>query len=352
MPQTKLCVILGAGASHDVAGDGSPLINKNFRPPLAKDLFNIAQNPAYWDVIKKYQGASFLAQPLATKIPSGEISLENELRKYSMHQDPEIRHAFKYIPAYLRDLLVKASYEYTNMPSSYIELVFELLAEHPHEVLFITLNYDTLLEIALTKYSASLYNFGDIESYVTPGRSAKVLKLHGSINWYRKIPNSEGNTWDNALVELDIFEKTSENEIMVFNNRQSMNEIVIEKSRLFPILTAPLAGKEPTDIVCPESHIEAARVFLNDCYKYMIIGTSGLDDDLLFHLDSMLPTDRPPLLQIVNKGQEATLDTWERLMQGVRVLGSHLTTNSGDTFNEGFRDYLSSKHFREFVEYS
>ncbi len=269
-----------------------------------------------------------------------------------MHQDPEIRHAYKYIPAYLRDLLVKASYQYTHMPSSYIELVFELLAEHPHKVLFITLNYDTLLETALAQYSASSYHFGDIKSYVTHNRNANVLKLHGSINWYRKIPNSEGKTWDDSLEGFDISLKTSEKEIMVFNNSHSVDDIIIEKCRVFPILTAPLAGKGPTDIVCPESHIEAARVFLNDCYKYLIIGTSGLDSDLLFHLDSMLPANRPSLLQVVNRGQDATLDTWERFMQGVPALGNHLTTNAGDTFNEGFRKYLSSKHFKEFVEYT
>jgi hypothetical protein len=38
MPLSKVYVIVGAGASCDVAGEGSPIINGDFRPPLALDL--------------------------------------------------------------------------------------------------------------------------------------------------------------------------------------------------------------------------------------------------------------------------------------------------------------------------
>ena len=37
----KICVILGAGASHDVRSAGSPVLNPGLQPPLARDLFDL-----------------------------------------------------------------------------------------------------------------------------------------------------------------------------------------------------------------------------------------------------------------------------------------------------------------------
>ncbi|GAJ08050.1 unnamed protein product, partial [marine sediment metagenome] len=154
MSLSKACVVLGAGASYDVAGEGSPLINANFRPPLARDLFDINGHPDYWYVMQSYNGAAVLSQELAPLILSGEISIERELRRYAEHKDERIRQNFKHIPAYLRDLLFRASTEYTHVPSSYMRLIIKLLADYPHDVLFITLNYDNLLESALERFDS------------------------------------------------------------------------------------------------------------------------------------------------------------------------------------------------------
>jgi hypothetical protein len=70
----KACVILGAGASHDVKGEASPYIESGFRPPLAKELFDIENHPVYWEIIDKYPGAKVLAQSLAPLISSGHGS--------------------------------------------------------------------------------------------------------------------------------------------------------------------------------------------------------------------------------------------------------------------------------------
>lgn len=116
----KACVILGAGASYDVRGEGSPVINDDFRPPLAIDLFDIDRHPAYWQVMQHYNGAKFLGQRLAQKSLAGAIDIENELKTYAEHKNKVIREHFKHIPAYLRDLLYLASTQYTHEPSSYI----------------------------------------------------------------------------------------------------------------------------------------------------------------------------------------------------------------------------------------
>lgn len=105
----KVCVILGAGASHDVLGPGASVVVDNldenqdlntWRPPLASELFAIATKPNYEPILVNYGGAKSLAQSLA-----GNPSLESELRRYSEHEDPQTRQTFKHIPPYIRDVI-------------------------------------------------------------------------------------------------------------------------------------------------------------------------------------------------------------------------------------------------------
>jgi hypothetical protein len=334
----KACVILGAGASWDVKGEGSPHKNPGFRPPLARELFDIEGHPSYWDIVDKYPGAKVLAQSLAPLISSGQVSIEKELRRYAEHSDARIRSHFKHIPPYLRDLLYFASYSYTHMPSSYIELAKELLAEHPHDVLFIVLNYDDLLEQALRWFDPEL-KFDNISHYVAADRPAKVVKLHGSINWFKNMPRNGKESWDNALARFDPSTKAPENEIIVTNWTRPVREHGdLYTQHLYPLLTAPLAGKGVSDAVCPGSHVEVAKEFLSDCQKFLIIGTSGLDEDLLAMVDSALSSSGVYYhIHIVNSGEGGD-EAHKNFLKGIRAFRDSI--DIGSIFREGFREYL------------
>ncbi len=346
----KACVILGAGASFDVRGPGSRERNSAFRPPLTRDLFNIGGNQEYQNIIRWYPGANTLAQRIARLDRSeNEIGIERELRRYAEHHNSQIREHFKHIPAYLRDLLYLASNAYTYTPSGYVELIIELLAEYPHDVLFIVLNYDNLLEIALSEYDREQFQFTDITQYVADNRSAKVVKLHGSINWFRYLPGGTREGWDDLVRQLNIFEQLPEHEILVIDKVRVVREHEAGSHRYYPILTAPLAGKYLNDAVCPESHISAAREFLDDCKKFLIIGTSGLDEDLLALLDSAVHTKSPPLVQVVGKG--GAKNTLSRFRQNVRAFGSIESIPPQAEFDEGFQIYLHHQQFRTFAKY-
>ena len=349
MSVEKACVILGAGASCDVAGEGSLIIEHEFRPPLASELFDISNHPLYWNIMAPYRGARVLTQMLAPLISSGQIDVENALRKYAEHTDSQIREQFKHIPAYLRDLLYRASTQYTSMPSCYVRLVAELLAEHPHDVLFLILNYDNLLETALSQFNPK-FQFNNIEDYVPVNQKFMVVKLHGSINWFRHLPGGTSVDWDSAVALFNIFEQIPEGQTIVKDHVQTVMNEVHEGQRLYPILTAPLAGKDPTHKLCPERHLTDAQIFLGNCYKYLIIGTSGLDKDLLELLDSAVPPKSRSLVQFVDIGEGAD-STRNRFEEGVRAFRSNRAAPSDITYNDGFREYLSSKQFRVFVEY-
>ena len=348
MSLNKACVILGARASYDVAGEGSPIANTDFRPPLAQDLFDIKKHVAYWDVMVYYNGAQVLSQELAPLISSGNIGIEKALRKYAEHSDSRIQEHFKHVPAYLRDLLFRASTEYTYVPSSYIQLVIKLLADYPHDVTFITLNYDNLLESALRRFDAK-FQFENIGAYVDDERNAKVVKLHGSIDWFKRLPGGRTEGWDSGVARLNVFEQIPEHEIKVKAGIHIVRDAVAEDDRLYPIITAPLAGKGLIDIVCPKSHVTAGQEFMKDCSKFLIIGTSGLDEDLLTFVDNAVPPKSRPLVHIVDRDGGAD-NTRTKFEEGVRAFRNTRQTPSQSTFKEGFRNYLSSQPFQAFLE--
>ena len=176
----KACVILGAGASHDVWDRGAIIKREEFKPPLAKDLFDISTHPVNQQILNEYQGAHFLAQQLASRLSGGMLSLEEALRGYANHNNAQIREHFKHIPAYLRDLIYRTSNQYVDIPSCYVHLVHSLLADYEHQVLFLTLNYDDLLEKALFRFDQGLM-FSDLGDYTAGNRQALVMKPYGSI---------------------------------------------------------------------------------------------------------------------------------------------------------------------------
>jgi hypothetical protein len=264
----KACVILGAGASHDVHDSGSVVRLMDWQPPLATDLFNIEQHSNYRSILRRYCGADFLTQQLAPRLKVNAFNLEAELRRLAEHPDSQTRQLYKHIPPYLRDLIWQCSRHYTARPSCYDQLVFSLLAEHPHEVLFLLLNYDDLLESALLGYNPS-YVFGSWSDYIDPNRKAKVVKLHGSINWYIVI-GSENTTWRSLVDDLDISKKPPDDRLIVGRDIESVASTTMDGSWLYPLLTAPLAGKGHADLVCPREHIQAAQEFLQTCRKFVI----------------------------------------------------------------------------------
>ena len=345
----KACVILGAGASYDVWDRGALTRDPKLKPPLAKELFDITQKDAYQPILATYPGAHFLAQGIASKISSGEASIEQELLRLASHHDPRTKEQFKHIPPYLRDVLDMVSRGYVDIPSCYAQLVQVLLADYPHNVLFLLLNYDNLLEQALETIDDQ-FKFDSIANYTDPNLQAKVVKLHGSINWFRTF-GTEPHDWLECVKQRDIFERIPEGQIIVDGGvRIVRNHGSAQK--LYPLLTAPLAGKVLTDAACPTSHQTLAGEFLRDCKKFLIIGTSGLDADLLDLLDESIPDGGSISKYLVGgvEGIEATKDRFDNGVAAFRIC-SPGPNMEWKTYTGGFRQYVSSEGMRDFAEY-
>ena len=345
----KICVILGAGASHDVRNAGSlasgitgsgVVGDSHLRPPLARDLFNIEGNPHYWPYLQEYNGATVLTQGLAEQSKQAGFNLEGELRRLAEHPSAVVRNHFRTVPPYIRDLITACTDNYTPVPSCYVSLAQVLLAEAPSEVLFLVLNYDDLLEQALRLFDPS-FTFEVLEDYVRSERQAKVVKLHGSISWFKLIGPRSGD-WNQQILEQDVLAKTPDPEVVVSGRRQKTHAIELRESHVYPVLTAPLAGKGITDMVCPSDHLETAREFLVDCRKFMIVGSSGVDEDLLDLLQSTVKGHSDLTAQFVCGDERASQSSWEAFRRGLGVFNALVTPRDEIAYNGGFVTYTSS----------
>lgn len=328
----KACVILGAGASHDGWISGAPAV----LPPVTVGLFDDGQ-PSFVSLLSQYPGARYLANLIV-----GRPDIEAVLHDLALREDPVTRKQFKEVPAYLRDVIY-ATTTSASIPGSYVELIDGLLVRRPHDVLFLVLNYDTLLEQALAGRGL-LYKA--LEDYIRPERPAKIIKLHGSVNWFMNIGNAT-NTWMDLIEDFDIFQKPPDSGMHVVDDVKFVHNGVFGNQRLYPIVTAPLAGKSPSDVRCPDAHTQVTEEFLADCGKVLIIGSSGRDDDLFKLLDTSLGQDINCYVHLVG-GSDDAKNSLGRFKRGVRALRASVepVVASG-----GFRTYVRSEDFERFLAY-
>ena len=182
LPEKKCTVILGAGASHDVHIPGTTREPRSdFRPPLTAQLFD----PRFHGLRNRLRGSEFLGYELASLAKAGALNLEQKLREYANDNNQPIRRLFRDIPIYIRSVLIECSRHYYEHSGAHAFLIKRLLADHPHHVLFISLNYDDLLERSLASYSGK--SIIDMDEYVAKERQAVIVKLHGSIDWLTPI---------------------------------------------------------------------------------------------------------------------------------------------------------------------
>ena len=358
----KICVILGAGASHDVRSSGSPInwqsglppadlglgyTNNDYQPPIAMSLFDMQAHEPYHLVLDHYPGAVVVANDISPAVKAGIVSLEEALAGIAYHDDRQMRQHYKHVPPYVRDLIAQCVRHYTPYPSNYIRLVTELLAHQPHEVCFLVLNYDDLLEKALYRHTAGGYSFENIQDYVEPGRTCRVIKLHGSINWFRRLgPGSSGrrDNWFDLVEGFDpLTPPEDEAEYRIYPD---MERVSSHSDLLYPVLTAPLEEKDALRFTCPLTHETVAREFLRDCTKYLIIGSSGFDKDLLKLLRDEIP--RHQRIRIHFVGSRDAENAFGKFIEAVPQLVGSRNKPGEDVFHDGFSTYASSPAFKYF----
>jgi hypothetical protein len=342
VPETmrRIAVILGAGASADAWNETGPPRNQAWQPPLARELFG--QREAFWPILERYPGAHVISADLGELVRTGAVNIESKLREYAEHSDPRIRNHFKQVPPYLRDLMNQVVTSFTGrsaLPGTHLRLVANLLATQARFA-FIDLNYDDYLEMSLGRFDEKLL-IRDMADYTADGRQAIVAKVHGSVHWGMPLPYP-----GNLFSLLPGFDPTGPRIETIFNpSRTDTREWTHSERRvpLYPVLTAPLAGKGHVDLVCPISHLEALQEFLGQCEEYLIIGTSGQDEDLHGFLRQHVK--KVTKVHCVS----VSVDEAERVRERLTNACPPLAHDRWKLVGRGFRTYLDSEEFRAFL---
>jgi hypothetical protein len=334
-------VIFGAGASSDCVDLPVEQIVAEARPPLTSGIFD----PSFGQFFAPYSDASMLVSTIKAQLRDG-LALEAILRDFSQAAALHRRAQFLQLPLYLRDLFTWVGNTYTPNPTNYSHLANELIANF-ERVVFVTLNYDCLLEKVLSVPSLG-GPIRTLEDYNRPRWS--LSKLHGSVEWVRRsreilVPtNIQGDartsTYLGALTDLAYSHMALDD---IFDPEVSMPQhriMMLEGYLYYPAIVVPVEGKY--GFACPVSIVQRLERDLEDCSSVLIVGASGKDTDLIDLLARHL--GRVLNYHFVGRGTE-TPDAARRFNPAVAQLAQAPMSRIHDN---GFTGFLAGG-FAQFV---
>lgn len=339
----QLTVIVGAGASYDlIPGLGgtslataNATVNPDYQPPMAADLFKYRRT--FQGILENYPRARSLAATIGIRVTRGE-GLEAVLRSLRDSTEENIVRQFRQIPLFLQELFGDISDYHTSEPVNYTHLMNQVLISDYEKVAFVTLNYDLFLEKSLAGVDGA--KFDSLDSYVPTGRRWMLVKLHGSVNWARRVRTDPKPVNDDQvlrIVDENPVEDHLAEDIEFLPNRQE--RWTHEAGLLYPAIAVPVEGKY--GFVCPPAHVDALERFLPSCQNYLVIGVSGRDQDLLDLLHTRVK--KCSELMIVGGGDVAEVAS--RLTTKVQFFGGRRAVTAAG----GFSRFIMNETLEEFL---
>lgn len=324
-------VVLGAGASLGCASHG-PRGTEN-DPPLVTDLFWGERRIR--EVLSQYPRAQAAGAEIRKHL--NPRALEDFIRtRFKESDDPIDRLKFLAIPYYLQELLFRVSHRYTRDPNN-VDLLIAGLLRLPTQILFVTMNYDTLLDDRLDQVAGPLR---ELDDYVNPLRKWALIKLHGSTTWVRRIATDKrvdpyAPDFSPDLLRPDILLRRD-------TDIQGLRHD--ERHQFYPALSVPMGAAD--EMNCPESHVR----FLSEALRgaegvhVLVIGYSGNDREVLALLKGSAASVRS--LTVVNHEREAALAT-----MGVLRSEADIPTVPGEPYDGDFDSYMQGSDFDRYVEW-
>lgn len=337
--------ILGAGASADSASARVSGVEPNWRPPLVTELFDTR----FANILNQYPVAQAAAADIR-RVEQSSLSIEQFLREtYADRPEALPRRKFLSIPLYLQQVLLEVSYRYAPQPDNYDLLLsglFDLFGATDLNIVFVTLNYDLLLDHRLNHLFGRL---DALDSYIDGDRRWSLIKLHGSVDWGRTVLSARR---DGDLFDPPVDLRTAEDIVLArgpLNYRRAPELKSLRETHnangeiinLYPALAIPLG--EDDEAVCPPEHLGFLRNELQvaDALHLLVIGYSGVDQELL----TLLGQAGTPIKSfgIVNRDLVTGQAVLRRLSTGiVRELGD------GWIYKRTFGDFVQGDGWDEY----
>ncbi len=347
-----LLVICGAGASYDSAPSRQPTgqlggrsTQDQFRPPLANELFG--DRGFFGPILQKYPQCL----PVIPRLRhiAHDSSVEAELQRLQA-EIPEYfeRHAqLAAIRYYLQEVLsiCGASWQSeNNFITNYLTLVDDIkrFKKRDEKVCFVTFNYDTILDDALGRAG---YPFRDMDSYIA--RDLMLVKLHGSVNWGRKVDMLVDRLPHNDRQELAraLIERYSSLQILKPHLLIGVGEAPPAYRDNMPVVPAlAIPVEEKLDFECPDQHVEALKAFLPKVTKILTIGWRGTEKSFMELLRKGFGNSEPKTVMVVSGSKKEAENTAQRLRAQGRVPVDRMICS-----DFGFSDYVTKNIGTEFL---
>lgn len=275
---STIFVVLGAGASRacmsvtaharakrDLHGE----VRESFLPPLVTDLFDFR-----WSHLLAQYPMVQTAAPEIRAATADSVALEEFLRTtYRDSADTDDKRTFVAIPLYLQHLLLDVTNNYTNHADNYA-LLTTILLRHFERVVYVTMNYDFLLETTLSARHPIL----SMEDFVSAPRWS-VIKPHGSVTWSREISVNNPNYGDLPL-DFDYLSGIEHHPVLDVRLQRVRN--APHARHFYPALAVPL-GPNEKELLLPDSHQAHLhqKILEADSIDLLCIGYSANDPELL-----------------------------------------------------------------------
>ncbi len=288
-----LVVIFGAGASNDARRSG---YRDDVRPPLTYRLVS-SEFDRYWS--REYRGAANLIHWVRERVEAGS-ALEAALQEYvedAARYREFLSHmmAFRYfVQALFRDRTLRFGSDLDDGTTAYLRLVSRLerwRRDSNTQILYISFNYDTLLEEGLTSYLTR--PFESVAKYLHRDRA--VIKVHGSDNWGQEVRRSDGveltGAGPNTIIEAA---EDGLDPLPGFHVLANINQVQMPNGAyVAPAVAIPIAAKDDTSWACPVEHLERMRQDLSRAWSVLAIGWKGQEPHFVKELNDRLPEYTP-----------------------------------------------------------
>lgn len=329
-----LLVIVGAGASYDSVP--SRIIGRSdfetWRLPLADELFQ--PRALFEDVQRLVPKVMQIVPSLDMRSPG--VSVEDVLERYAGQtaSQPARRTQLACVRFYLQGVIHKCEqgwYREKQVSTNLMALIDQIESARGANThaLFVTFNYDRLIENALENRGSS---FRALQDYIRPN-DTNVIKLHGSVDWARLIRpfnTSEfgGSLWQVAVQVCDAIGTLPEPGAIF---RSTAVHSSHEKNQLtVPAIAIPTKVKGGFE--CPAEHVEHLKSLLGKVRTVLTVGWRGAER----HFLELLGEHARQALDVicVGKGVGAAQETQKNL-------NSVFDRANIEPYNSGFTQFVS-----------
>lgn len=353
-----LLVICGAGASFDSVpaipppppGKPTP---EEYRPPLARELFEL--RPMFIQTLAQYPECRaiipFLRKPKGTTLEGELQRLQEEAESF-----PKIKSQLAAVRYYLQQMLFRCEHGWNQSSMgitnyrSLLHIIEQWRQVHGESVCFVTFNYDTLIEEALSEVDLRIKSISD---YISGHSHYALIKLHGSVTWSREVVAPRDFRTDRGAdaVRQELISRAAD---LRFGERYIYHAPFAtgiysdptahppEIKIVYPAIAIPIERKIKFE--CPKEHIEVLCSRLPKVKRVLIIGWRGMEESFLALMKDHL---QAPLEVMV---VEATNESAKEVERQLNPLIESRTAGGIQSVVGGFTQFIENRNVVGFLE--